>query len=206
MTLQIAVPKGRLIDSSLDVLRNADLELDIKKNRELIHKDGDIRLILSKPRDVPVYVEHGIDIGISATDVVEERKSDVFVPLELDFGKCRLSIAVPQEKDVGVDDFDGFSIATEYPNLVKDYFSSRDLNVDVVKLNGSIEVAPRIGIADAVVDIVETGNTLRANNLKEIDKIMDVSALLIVNRISQKVMFDRINEIVKKIKQNLVKR
>ena len=206
MTLQIAVPKGRLIDPSLDVLRNADLELDIKKNRELIHKDGDIRLILSKPRDVPVYVEHGIDIGISATDVVEERKSDVFVPLELDFGKCRLSIAVPQEKDVCVDDFDGFSIATEYPNLVKDYFSSRDLNVDVVKLNGSIEVAPRIGIADAVVDIVETGNTLRANNLKEIDKIIDVSALLIVNRISQKVMFDRINEIVKKINKNLVER
>ncbi len=206
MTLQIAVPKGRLIGPSLDVLRSADLDLDIKKNRELIHEDGDIRLILSKPRDVPVYVEHGIDIGISATDVVEERKSDVFVPLELDFGKCRLSVAVPEERDVCVDDFDGFSVATEYPTIVKDYFNRMDLNVDMMKLNGSIEVAPRIGIADAIVDIVETGNTLKANNLKEIEKIMDVSALLIVNRISQKVMFDRINEIVKKIKQNLVKR
>jgi len=206
MKLKIALPKGRLIEPSLNVLRSAEIDLDIKKNRELIHEDGDTRLILSKPRDVPVYVEHGIDIGISATDVVEERKSDVFVPLELDFGKCRLSVAVPEEKDVTIDDFDGCSVATEYPNLVNEFFKSKDLNVDVLRLNGSIEVAPRIGIADAIVDIVETGNTLRANNLKEIEKIMDVSALLIVNRISQKVKFDRINEIVKKIKQNLVKK
>lgn len=206
MTLQIAIPKGRLIEPSLNVLKSADIDLDIKKNRELIHEDEDIRLMLSKPRDVPVYVEHGIDIGISATDIVEERKSDVFVPLELDFGKCRLSVAVPEEKDVSIDDFEGCSVATEYPNLVNEYFENKELNVDVMRLNGSIEVAPRIGIADAIVDIVETGNTLKANNLKEIEKIMDVSAILIVNRISQKVMFDRINEIVKKIKENLVKR
>lgn len=206
MTFTIALPKGRLIEPSLDVLRTADIELKIEKNRELIYENEDFRLILSKPRDVPVYVEQGIDLGISATDVVEERKSDVFVPLELDFGKCRLSIAVPEENNLSVEDFDGFSVATEYPNLVNDYFNSKGLKVDVMKLNGSIEVAPRIGIADAIVDIVETGSTLKANNLKEIEKIMDVSALLIVNRISQKVMFNGINEIVKKIKENLVKR
>ncbi|MFP4051551.1 MAG: ATP phosphoribosyltransferase [Thermoplasmata archaeon] len=204
MSFTIAVPKGRLIEPSLDVLKSADINIEIEQNRDLIYDDDEFQLILSKPRDVPVYVEHGIDMGISATDVVEERKSDVFVPLELDFGKCRLSVAVPEERDVGVEDLEGFSIATEYPNLVKDYFSSMDMNVDVMKLNGSIEVAPRIGIADAIVDIVETGNTLKANNLKEIEKIMDVSAILIVNRISQKVMFDRINMIVKKIKEDLV--
>ncbi|MFW6196977.1 MAG: ATP phosphoribosyltransferase [Thermoplasmatota archaeon] len=205
MSFTIAVPKGRLTEPSLDVLKSADIDIELKQNRDLIYDDDDFQLILSKPRDVPVYVEHGIDMGISATDVVEERKSDVFVPLELDFGKCRLSVAVPEERDVGVEDLEGFSIATEYPNLVKDYFSSMDMNVDVMKLNGSIEVAPRIGIADAIVDIVETGNTLKANNLKEIEKIMDVSAILIVNRISQKVMFDRINMIVKKIKEDLVR-
>jgi len=206
MTFTIAIPKGRLIEPSLEVLKRADMDLNIRKNRELIYDYEDFRLVLSKPRDVPVYVEHGIDIGISATDVVEERKSDVFVPLELDFGKCRLSVVVPEEKSVCIDDLDGVSIATEYPNLVEDYFEEKDLNVDIVRLNGSIEVAPSIGIADAIVDIVQTGNTLRANNLKEIEKIMDVSALLIVNRISQKVMFDRINEIVAKIKNGLVRK
>ncbi|MFW6196605.1 MAG: ATP phosphoribosyltransferase [Thermoplasmatota archaeon] len=205
MSLTIAVPKGRLIEPSLEVLKSADIDIELEQGRDLIYDDDDFQLILSKPRDVPVYVEHGIDMGISATDIVEERKSDVFVPLELDFGKCRLSVAVPEEKKVCVDDFDGYSIATEYPNIVDDYFNSMDLNVDVIKLNGSIEVAPRIGIADAIVDIVETGNTLKANNLKEIEKIMNVSAILIVNRISQKVMFDRINEIVKKIKEDLVR-
>ncbi len=200
MSLSVAVPKGRLLEPSLKALKRADIDVNIEQNRELIHEFNGVEIILAKPSDVPVYVEHGIDIGIAGKDVVEERRSDVFVPLELDFGRCRLSVAVPKEQSVGIEDFDGYSIATEYPRITRRYFENKDLNVDIVELNGSIEVAPRIGVADAIVDIVETGNTLKANDLKEIEKIMDVSALLTVNRVSQKIMFDRINEIVEKMK------
>jgi len=200
MNLSIAVPKGRLLEPSMEILNEVGVDLDFQDNRELVQKVNGNTLVLSKARDVPVYVEHGIEIGIAGSDVLEERRSDVFVPLELDFGKCRLSVAVPEEKDLDIEDFDGYTIATEYPTLTSDFFESRDISVDVLELKGSVEVAPKIGISDAIVDIVESGNTLDANNLVELEKIMDVSALLMVNRISQKVRFQEINELVEKIK------
>ncbi|MFO7793199.1 MAG: ATP phosphoribosyltransferase [Candidatus Saliniplasma sp.] len=203
MNLSIAVPKGRLLEPSMEILNEVGVDLDFKDNRELVQKVNGNTLVLSKARDVPVYVEHGIEIGIAGSDVLEERKSDVFVPLELDFGKCRLSVAVPEEKNVEIKDFDGYTIATEYPNLTSDFFEDRNISVDVLELKGSVEVAPRIGISDAIVDIVESGNTLDANNLVELEKIMDVSALLMVNRISQKVRFEEINGLVKKMKKVL---
>jgi len=200
MNLSIAVPKGRLLEPSMEILNEVGVDLDFQDNRELVQKVNGNTLVLSKARDVPVYVEHGIEIGIAGSDVLEERRSDVFVPLELDFGKCRLSVAVPEEKDLDIEDFDGYTIATEYPTLTSDFFESRDISVDVLELKGSVEVAPKIGISDAIVDIVESGNTLDANNLVELEKIMDVSALLMVNRISQKVRFQEINDLVEKIK------
>lgn len=201
MDLSIALPKGRLLDKSLEYLRQAGLELKVKKNRELVQNIEGNKLVLSKPSDVPVYVEHGIDIGIAGSDVLEERKSEVFVPVELDFGKCRLSVAVSNEKNIDIQDFEGYTVATEYPNLTSKFFEERGISVDTIRLDGSVEVAPRIGIADAIVDIVETGRTLEANDLVEIEKIMDVSALFMVNRISQKVRFEEINELVEKLKE-----
>ncbi|MBS3816746.1 MAG: ATP phosphoribosyltransferase [Candidatus Thermoplasmatota archaeon] len=199
--MSIALPKGRLMDNTMKYLKEAGIDLDLKKNRELVQSVDGNKVVLSKPSDVPVYVEHGIDIGIAGSDVLEERKSDVFVPIELDFGRCRLSVAVPEEKDVSVEDFEGYTIATEYPNLTSEYFEEMNISIKIVGLDGSVEVAPRISIADAIVDIVETGRTLKANDLVEIEKIMDVSALFMVNRISQKVRFEEINELVEKLKE-----
>jgi len=199
--MRFVLPKGRLFKGSLEILRKAGIELKPPENRELMVKNGRYELLLARAFDVPVYVEYGIDVGIAGSDVVEERKSDVLVPLELPFGKCRLSLAIPKENAVSVEEMDGFRIATKYPNLAKKFFERRGVEVEVIKLHGSIELAPKIGIADAIVDIVETGSTLRANGLVEVEKIMDVSALLLVNRISQKTKFKEINELVLKIKE-----
>jgi len=199
--MRFVLPKGRLFKGSLEILRKAGIELKPPENRELIVKNGRYELLLARAFDVPVYVEYGVDVGIAGSDVVEERESDVLVPLELPFGKCRLSLAMPKENAVSVEEMDGFRIATKYPNLARKFFEMRRVEVEVIKLHGSIELAPKIGIADAIVDIVETGNTLRANGLVEVEKIMDVSALLLVNRISQKTKFKEINELVLKIKE-----
>lgn len=199
--MRFVLPKGRLFKGSLEILRKAGIELKPPENRELIVKNGRYELLLARAFDVPVYVEYGVDVGIAGSDVVEERESDVLVPLELPFGKCRLSLAMPKENAVSVEEMDGFRIATKYPNLARKFFERRGVEVEVIKLHGSIELAPKIGIADAIVDIVETGNTLRANGLVEVEKIMDVSALLLVNRISQKTKFKEINELVLKIKE-----
>ncbi|AHF79914.1 ATP phosphoribosyltransferase [Thermococcus paralvinellae] len=199
--MRFVLPKGRLFKGSLEILRKAGIELKPPENRELMVQNGKYELLLARAFDVPVYVEYGVDVGIAGSDVVEERESDVLVPLELPFGKCRLSLAMPKENVVSVEEMDGFRIATKYPNLARKFFERRGVEVEVIKLHGSIELAPKIGIADAIVDIVETGNTLRANGLVEVEKIMDVSALLLVNRISQKTKFKEINELVLKIKE-----
>lgn len=169
--------------------------------RRLVVDVGEYVLLFSKPFDVPVYVEHGIDMGIAGSDVVEERSCDLFIPLELPFGKCRLSVITPKHHIVPIKAMEGYRVGTKYPTLAKKFFSSRGVNVEIIKLNGSVELAPKAGITDVLVDIVDTGRTLAANDLVEIEKITDVSALLLVNRIAQKVKFDRINEIIHRIKQ-----
>ncbi|GAB6101790.1 ATP phosphoribosyltransferase [Thermococcus atlanticus] len=199
--MRFVLPKGRLFKGSLEILRKAGVELKPPENRELIVKNGKYELLLARSFDVPVYVEHGVDVGIAGSDVVEERESDVLIPLELPFGKCRLSLAMPAESLTEIEDMEGFRIATKYPNIARKFFERRGVDVEVIKLHGSIELAPKIGIADAIVDIVETGNTLRANGLVEVEKIMDVSALLLVNRVSQKVKFEEINRLVLKLKE-----
>lgn len=163
--------------------------------------NGDYELYLAKAFDVPVYVEHGIDIGISGMDVLLEQGSDVLVPLELPFGKCRMSLAMPEWNIKDIDEIDGYSIGTKYVDIVRRFFAERDIDVDVFKLNGAIELAPNIGIADGIVDIVESGNTLRANQMVEVHKIMDISAILIVNRVSQKTKYREINTLVKNIRK-----
>ncbi|WP_148883631.1 ATP phosphoribosyltransferase [Thermococcus aciditolerans] len=199
--MRFVLPKGRLLQGSLEVLRRAGIELRPPAERRLIERVGNYEVLLARAFDVPVYVEYGIDVGISGSDVVEERGSDVLIPLELPFGKCRLSLAMPAGKVVGPEEMDGYRIATKYPKITRRFFESLNVEVDVLKLHGSIELAPKIGIADAIVDIVETGNTLRANGLVEVEKIMDVSALLLVNRIAQKTKFEEINELVFAIKE-----
>lgn len=199
--MRVVLPKGRLFKGSLEILTKAGIGLKLPENRKLIVKNGRYELLLARAFDVPVYVEYGIDVGIAGSDVVEERESDVLVPLELPFGKCRLSLAMPKESITDVEEMEGFRIATKYTSITKKFFESKGVEVEIIKLSGAIELAPKVGIADAIVDIVETGTTLRVNGLVEVEKIMDVSALLLVNRISQKTKFDEINELVLKIKE-----
>lgn len=199
--MKVVLPKGRLFDKSFELLEKAGLNIAYPEDRKLHIENGACSVSVAKALDVPVYVEHGIDIGISGRDVYEERDNDVFVPLELPFGRCRLSFAMPEDRILDVDELDGYSIATEYVNITEKYLEQMGVEAEVFKLNGSIELAPRVGIADAIVDIVETGNTLKANGLVETEKIMDVSALLMVNRISQKTKFEEINELISNLKE-----
>ncbi|ACS34109.1 ATP phosphoribosyltransferase [Thermococcus gammatolerans] len=199
--MRFVLPKGRLLRGSLEILRRAGYEIDEPGERRLIQRFNGNEVLLARAFDVPVYVEHGVDVGITGSDVVEERGSDVFVPLDLPFGKCRLSLAMPRESVTPPEDMDGYRIATKYERITRNYFSSLGVEVEVIKLSGSVELAPKVGIADAIVDIVETGTTLRANGLVEVDKVMDVSAQLLVNRISQKTKFDEINSLVLAIKE-----
>lgn len=199
--MRFVLPKGRLLRGSLEILRKAGYNIDKPGERKLIGRFNGNEVLLARAFDVPVYVEHGVDVGIAGSDVLEERGSDVFVPLELPFGKCRLSLAMPAESVVPPEDMDGYRIATKYERIARSYFSKLGVEVEIIKLSGSVELAPKVGVADAIVDIVETGETLRANGLVEVEKIMDVSAQLLVNRISQKTKFDEINTLILAIKE-----
>ncbi len=142
-----------------------------------------------------------MEIGIAGSDVIEEQQCDILIPLKLPFGKCKLSVAMPGHRKVAIEDMDGFRIGTKYPHITQRFFENRNVKVEIIKLHGNVELAPRIGIADAIVDVVETGATLRANNLVEVEKVMEISAVLIVNRIAQKIRFEEINNLITRIKE-----
>ncbi|MFP4135881.1 MAG: ATP phosphoribosyltransferase [Candidatus Acetothermia bacterium] len=199
--MKIALPRGRLLKNSINLMREALPDLSIKQNRELIQQNGEHEVLLAKPSDVPVYVEEGADLGITGRDVFREKDPDVFVPISLPFGQCRLSVAVLEGDGTPPEEMDGYRIATEYPHITKNYFDSISTTVEIIEVSGSTELAPRAGIADALVDIVQTGNTLTANGLKESTTVMRSSGLLLVNRIAQKTRFEEINRIIFSIRE-----
>ncbi len=199
--MNIVLPRGRLMDKSLKLLSKVDMEITRPQDRELVSVNNGHKALSAKAFDVPVYVEEGADIGITGKDVVEERGNDIFVPLSLPFGKCRLSLALPKDNEIEPEDMDGYKVATEYPNISENFFRSLGVQVETLTVKGSTELAPRAGIADAIVDIVQTGNTLEANGLKEVRKIMEVSALFLVNRISQKTKFEEINRLISRLRE-----
>ena len=199
--MKFVLPRGRLLKDTIELLRKAIPELSIKENRELIHSNGDHEVLLAKPADVPTYVEEGADVGITGKDVVREKSPDVFIPLSLPYGKCRISVARLEEDSTPPEEMKGYRIATEYPSITREYFRSLGVPVDIIVVDGSTELAPRAGMADAVVDVVQTGNTLDANGLVEAKTIMKSSALLLVNRISQKTKFDQVNKLVYSIRE-----
>ena len=194
--MKIVLPRGRLLDDAVNLLRGAIPDLSIRENRELIHQNGDYEVLLAKPSDVPTYVREGIDLGVTGRDVIREQSPDVFIPLSLPFGECRISVARLKDDHTPPEEMEGYRIATEYPSITGDYFRSLGVPIEIIVVDGSTELAPRAGIADAVVDVVQTGNTLSANGLVEAETILESSALLLVNRISQKTKFDRVNDLV----------
>lgn len=203
--LRIALPKGRLLHPCLELFQELGCDgLDgILSSRRLLWEEPEqgLSFMIIKPADVPIYVEHGAaDLGIVGRDVLREEQRDVYEPMGLGFGRCRLVVAGPPEiKGQNLHLRHRLRVATKYPCLTRQYFLRRGLSVEVVSLSGSVELAPQVGLADLIVDVVDTGRTLRENNLVEIDEIMISEACLIVNRASHKLRLKEISQLMKRI-------
>ncbi|MGI6487517.1 MAG: ATP phosphoribosyltransferase [Syntrophothermaceae bacterium] len=204
-TLTIALPKGRLMEPCLDLLGRLGFPTHgvEEESRSLVHEfaDSGVRYILCRPTDVPAYVEHGAaDLGIVGKDIIVEQGKDVFEMVDLGFGYCRFVVAVPAEMvGVPLEDFNYKRVATKFVNLAEDYFRSQGMQMEIIKLHGNIELAPLMGIADVIVDIVSTGRTLKENNLVELTDIMECTARLIVNRVSYRVNYRQLLPMLEKV-------
>ena len=200
--ITVALPKGKLFGLSADLLAKVGYTAEglSEKSRKLIITNNDARLkfIITKTADVPTYVEYGAaDIGIIGKDVILESGKDVYELLDLGFGKCHLMMAVPKDKKrARLEDYAHTRVATKFPHIAEKFFAEQGMQMEYIKLNGSIELGPLIGLSESIVDIVETGTTLRENNLEEIVTIMNATARLIANRVSYKLKFERINALV----------
>ena len=200
--LTIALPKGKLFSLSADLLAKVGITADdlSDKSRKLVitNEQAKVNFIVSKTADVPTYVEYGAaDIGVIGKDVLDESGKDVYELLELGCGRCHLMMAVPKNKKrAKLTDYAHTRVATKFPNIAKKFFDEHGMQMEYIKLNGSIELGPIVGLSESIVDIVETGTTLRENDLEEIAFIKEATARLIANRVSFKLKFDRINELV----------
>ena len=206
--IRIALTKGRIEEKTLGILERAGYDCsDIRnKGRKLLLSIGDdIEVVLSKSADVITYIEHGVcDIGIVGEDTIMEHGKTFYELLDLGFGKCRFALAGIKGKNF----YDGYShkvIASKYPTVTKNYFNSRGIDVEVVKIEGSAELAPLLGLADAIVDIVETGSTLKENGLEVYEEIANVSARLFVNVASIKLKRAEISEFIDRISAQIEK-
>ena len=203
--LLFALPKGRIAEESLALLEKAGLTGPLDTNsRKLVlpNQDNSIGFVMAKPWDVPTFVEYGAaDVGICGLDVLRESGRRVHEPLRLPFGFCRLSVAGPQNRpDTPLRYASQPRIATKFPRLAQEFFRNRGVNAEVIGLSGSVELGPVLGLADLIVDIVETGSTLRANGLVEIRTILDVQAVLIINRAAYQLKSEQIQGIIERIR------
>lgn len=204
--LTVALPKGRLLGRARELFQLLGCpDLDLRDDsRRLVYEasSGEWRFILAKAGDVPIYVEHGAaDAGIVGLDALRESGCDVYAPLPLGFGRCRIVLAAPQARADQAQHRNlrlqtGLRIATKYPRIARDYFLSRGISVEVIGLSGSVELAPTVGLADLLVDIVDTGTTLRENGLVEIEELMRSEAYLIVNRASYVLKSERVKALI----------
>ena len=192
--ITLALSKGRIFDETLPLLTAAGIEVleDPEKSRKLIlpTNQPNVRVVLVRATDVPTYVEYGgADIGVTGKDtLIEHGGQGLYQPLDLRIAKCRVSVAVRNDFDYAqaVKQGSRLKVATKYTGIARDFFASKGVHVDMVKLYGSMELAPLTGLADAIVDLVSTGNTLKDNNLIEVERIMDISSYLVVNQAALK--------------------
>ncbi len=191
--ITLALSKGRIFDDSLPLLKAAGIEVleDPEKSRKLIigTTRADVRVVLVRATDVPTYVEHGgADLGVAGLDVLLEHGGGLYRPLDLKIAKCRMSVATRADFDyaAAVKQGSRIRVATKYTHAAREFFATKGVHVDLIKLYGSMELAPLTGLADAIVDLVSTGSTLKANHLVEVEKIMDISSRLVVNPASLK--------------------
>lgn len=208
--LTLALPKGRLLDPALQLLSTMGIQGLEADTRRLLLTDAsrDLRFIFLKPADIPTYVEYGAaDLGIVGKDILAEQQPDVYEPVDLGFGFCRLVVAESRELWERDDPtkWSWVRVATKYPALTERYFSERGIQVEMIRLDGSIELAPLVGLAERIVDLVQSGETLRANGLVEVAEIMTSTARLIVNRASLKTAHARVNALIAAMRQESTK-
>jgi ATP phosphoribosyltransferase len=202
--ITLALSKGRIFDETLPMLAAAGIEVteDPEKSRKLIlaTNQPDVRVVLVRPSDVPTYVQWGgADIGVTGLDtMIEHGNAGLYLPLDLKIAACRMSVAARADFDYAHAVRQGarLKIATKFVGIARDFFAVKGVHVDLIKLYGSMELAPLTGLADAIVDIVSTGNTLRANNLVEVEHIMEISARLVVNQAALKLKREPIRRII----------
>jgi ATP phosphoribosyltransferase len=209
MALTLALSKGRIFDETLPLLKAAGIEVleDPEKSRKLILATSrpDVRVVIVRASDVPTYVQYGgADLGVTGLDTLIEHNAGwgagtgLYQPLDLQIAKCRVSVAVRSDFDYAsaVKQGSRLKVATKYVNISRDFFAAKGVHVDLIKLYGSMELAPLTGLADAIVDLVSTGSTLKANNLVEVERIMDISSRLVVNQAALKLKQDMIRSVI----------
>lgn len=205
--LTFALGKGRLANKTLELLEKTGItceEMKDKNSRKLIFVNEELKLrfFLAKGPDVPTYVEYGAaDIGVVGSDTIMEENRRVYEVLDLGFGKCRMCVCGPAQARELLKHHERIRVASKYPNIAKDYFfNKKHQTVDIIKLNGSVELGPIVGLSDVIVDIVETGSTLRENGLEVLEDICPLSARMIVNQVSMQMETERIRSLIQKLK------
>ena len=201
--ITLALSKGRIFEDSLPLLKAAGIEVleDPEKSRKLIigTTHPGVRVVLVRATDVPTYVAHGgADLGVAGLDVLLEAEGGLYRPLDLKIAKCRMSVATRTDFDyaAAVKQGSRIRVATKYTQTARQFFATKGVHVDLIKLYGSMELAPLTGLADAIVDLVSTGSTLKANHLVEVEKIMDISSRLVVNPASLKLKRDGLRPLI----------
>ena len=206
--LTFALGKGRLANKTLEMFEKIGItceEMKDKDTRKLIFVNEDLKLrfFLAKGPDVPTYVEYGAaDIGIVGRDTILQEARNIYEVLDLGFGKCRMCVCGPESARDLLQHHEQIRVATKYPKITKDYFyNKKHQTVEIIKLNGSIELAPIVGLADVIVDIVETGSTLRENGLAVLEEVCPLSARMVVNPVSMKMEQERISKLITDLRQ-----
>jgi len=207
--ITFALPKGRIMQDSMELFGQIGItcpEMDEKGTRKLVFENAEqkFRFMAVRATDVPTYVEYGCaDIGVVGKDTLLEQGKDLYEPLDLRFGYCRMVVAEPKELRSEDDpaSWSNIRVATKYPNITERYFAAKGIQVELIKLYGSIELAPLVGLTERIVDLVSTGGTLKANNMVEVETIAEITTRLIVNRASLKTKHRRISRIISDLEQ-----
>ncbi len=204
--LTLALPRGRILDEAIPLFRRAGIDLSpvaqARAGRRLVIAiDGEaLRVLIVRDTDVPAYVEHGVaDVGIAGRDVLEEQDRDLYEPLDLGIGRCRMVVAEPEGRPVDESAQVHLRYATKFPEITRRHLQARGTVAEIIKLYGSVEIAPLVGLADRIVDLVSSGETLRQHHLREVETILQVSARVCVGRAAAKLRADRIDDLITRL-------
>jgi ATP phosphoribosyltransferase len=205
--LTLALPRGRILDEALPLFKKAGFDLGAadkaRAGRRLIIpiEEHGLKILIVRDTDVPAYVEHGAaDLGIAGKDVLEEQDRDLYEPLDLGIGRCRMVVAEPEDRPVDESTQMHLRYATKFADITRRHLQRRGTVAEIIKLYGSIEIAPLVGLADRIVDLVSSGETLRQHHLREVETILDVSARLCVSRAAAKLYADRVDDLVNRLR------